>query len=122
MTKHTPTPWLLNAGMRPPRIYAHESPETTICDMPHWDMRHWPERLENATLIVCAVNNHDALVNATEDLADTLEEVLPDLESVAEIREPGPVAGPAYQKLDLIRRVVAEARDVLAASREKSGG
>ena len=65
--KHTPTPWTLNAGMRPPRIYAHEAPETTICDMANWDIEHWGERLANAELIATAVN---AFHGYTGDLAN----------------------------------------------------
>lgn len=60
MSDHTPGPWSVNFGMRPPRIWAAAAPETTICDMPRWDIEHWAEREANARLIAAAPDLLDA--------------------------------------------------------------
>jgi hypothetical protein len=72
------------------------------------------DAVANAAFIVRAVNSHDALVAALDFAADTLNSVIPDIDAVAEIRNPGPIAGPAYRKLDAARMAVSEARAALS--------
>lgn len=51
---HTPGPWEVNFGMRPPRVWAALAPEAAICDMPRWAIENWDERSANARLIAAA--------------------------------------------------------------------
>ena len=77
--KHTPTPWFVNSGMRPPRIYAVADHTITICDMAGWHVEHWAERDANTALIVRAVNRDHLfgeLVTALEALLDETVDAL----------------------------------------------
>ena len=70
MSEHTPGPWEINLGMRPPRIYAQHESHTTIVDLPHWLQEHWPEREANAHLIAAAPDLVVALEAMVEEKCD----------------------------------------------------
>lgn len=67
MTKHTPTPWNVNGGMRPgiKTVYADSG---SICEMTNSQAHSDAEQEANAAFIVRACNNHDELVSALENL------------------------------------------------------
>jgi hypothetical protein len=64
---HTPTPW--HTGTGPAARIVYEQTGAAVCDAKTFHGKHEREVAEaNASLIVRAVNAHDALVESVEDL------------------------------------------------------
>lgn len=89
MSKHTSTPWELFdrngiVAVRNPRT---RSKKSEIVFWTGFDSSHFPKQAKaNAAFIVKAVNSHDALVKALQQISDT--DRYPDHEdTAAELRE-----------------------------------
>jgi hypothetical protein len=69
MSEHTPTPWKVTADERGSIVRADTTESQPIASMWH----NGDDPAANAALIVKAVNNHDALVAALENICGAAE-------------------------------------------------
>jgi DNA-binding NarL/FixJ family response regulator len=89
MEKPTRTPWALfhSNGVIAIRNPRSRSSHNEIVFWSGFDASHYPKQaLANATLIVKAVNSHDDLLKALQDIADTDQYADSD-DTAAELRE-----------------------------------